>query len=89
MTWKIEFSRDACRFLRQNRVADDDIIEKVSLALKKFRGEDINLNIKKLTGDWEGNYRIRWGRMRIIIAVDFDAFLVQVLRVDWRGNIYK
>lgn len=37
---------------------------------KKFIGEqniqDVNIDLKKLVGDWEGYYRIRIGKMRII-----------------------
>jgi mRNA interferase RelE/StbE len=57
--------------------------------LKKLKGEDINVDIKKLKGKWEGFYRIRFGRLRIIVEFQFQDNRVYIERIDWRGNIYK
>ena len=43
------------------------IIDKIKLALRKFKGMDVNISIKKLSGEWEGFYRVRFGKLRIII----------------------
>ena len=34
-----------------------------------MKGEDVNINLKKLGGDWEGYYRLRKGKLRIIFEV--------------------
>ena len=34
-----------------------------------MKGEDVNINLKKLVGNWEGYYRIRIGKMRLIFKV--------------------
>ena len=54
MNWRIDFSRDAFKFLDQNNLKEDFIIDKIKLALEKFKGEDTNIDIKKLKGEWEG-----------------------------------
>ncbi len=57
--------------------------------LKKIQGEDINVDIKKLKGEWQGFYRSRMGRIRVIFEVNFDAFVVSIENIDFRGSAYK
>lgn len=54
MSWRLDFSNRATKFLKQNDLTDDLVVEKVRLALKKFQGEDVNIDIKRLTGEWKG-----------------------------------
>jgi mRNA interferase RelE/StbE len=89
MKWIVDFSDDSLKFLKKNKIREDYIIEKVEITLKKLKGEDINVDIKKLKGKWEGFYRIRFGRLRIIIEFQFQDNRVYIERIDWRGNVYK
>jgi mRNA interferase RelE/StbE len=89
MKWIVDFSDDSLKFLKKNKIPEDYIIEKVELTLKKLKGEDINVDIKKLKGEWEGFYRIRFGRLRIIVEFQFQDNRVYIERIDWRGNVYK
>jgi mRNA interferase RelE/StbE len=89
MKWIVDFSDDSLKFLKKNKIREDYIIEKVELTLKKLKGEDINVDIKKLKGKWEGFYKIRFGRLRIIIEFQFQDNRVYIERIDWRGNVYK
>jgi len=89
MKWIVDFSDDSLKFLKKNKIREDYIIEKVELTLKKLKGEDINVDIKKPKGKWEGFYRIRFGRLRIIIEFQFQDNRVYIERIDWRGNVYK
>lgn len=89
MNWRIGFSSSSLKFLERNNSKEDFIIDKVKLVLRKFKGEDININIKKLKGVWEGFYRIRFGRLRIIAAFQFENYQVYIEEIDWRGNVYK
>ncbi len=89
MNWRIDFSRDSLKFLEKNNLQEDFIIDKIKLASRKFKGEDINIDIRKLRGEWEGFYRIRFGRLRIIAEFQFEYFRVYVEKIDWRGNVYK
>ncbi len=90
MNWKINFSRDADYFLQKNHaLSREDILALVTQTIKLFTGEDVNVNVKKLKGEWLGFYRIKKGRVRVIASFDFDNFSVFVERVDWRGNVYK
>lgn len=88
MNWRVDLSRDAEKFLRASRLAIEDIRELIARAIRHFRGEDVNINVRKLKGEWTGFYRIRSGRIRIIAEFDFDRSAVFVERIDWRGNVY-
>ena len=89
MKWKIDFSKDSLKFLEQNNLKDNVIIDKVKLVLQKFKGESVNVNIKKLSGKCEGFYRIRSGKLRIILEFQFENYQVYIERIDWRGSAYK
>jgi mRNA interferase RelE/StbE len=89
MKWYIDFSADSLKFLKRNNLTEDFIIEKIRFALRKFQGEDVNVDIKKLKGEWEGFYRIRVGRLRIIVEFQFEYYRVYIEEIDWRGSAYK
>jgi mRNA interferase RelE/StbE len=89
MNWRIDFSENSLKFLKKNNLKEDFIIEKTNLALQKFKGENININVKKLKGEWEGFYRIRSGQIRIIAEFQFERNRVYIEEIDWRGNVYK
>ena len=89
MNWCVDFSKDALKFLDQNNLKEDFIVDKIKFALRKFKGEDINIDIKKLKGEWEGFYRIRFGKLRIIVEFQFEICKAYIDKIDQRGNIYK
>ena len=65
------------------------VIEKIKFALRKFKGDDVNVDIKKLKGEWEGFHRIRSGKLRIITEFKFENYQAYIDKIDWRGNAYK
>jgi len=88
MTWGIDYSKDAYKFIQKNELEDD-----VSGELKKFllrlKGIDVNIDLKKLVGDWAGYYRLRKGDIRIIFAINKQEKALYVEKVDLRGKVYK
>jgi mRNA interferase RelE/StbE len=42
-----------------------------------------------MRGDWEGFYRLRVGKMRVIFIVDFDSSELEVYTIGARGDVYK
>ena len=89
MNWRIDFSASSLKFLKQNNLEENFIIDKIQLTLRKFKGENVNINVKKLSGEWEGFYRIRFGRLRIIVEFQFEQNRAYIEEIDWRGNVYK
>lgn len=88
MNWRIDFSKAAIEFLKDNNLDEEFVIKKIKSALLKFRSEDVNIDIKKLKGEWEGFYRIRSGKLRIIAEFQFKDFHVYIEKIDFRGNVY-
>lgn len=89
MMWGVDFSPRAIAFLAKNRLGEEIVLEKIHLAVKKFHGEVVGVDIKKTKGRWAGFYRIRSGKLRIIASFHFTIQRVFVDVVDWRGNAYK
>ena len=89
MNWQIDFSSNSLKFLKKNNLKENFIIEEIKLVLRKLKGEDVNINVKKLKGEWKGFYRIRSGKIRIIAEFQFEQNRVYIEEIDWRGNIYK
>jgi len=42
-----------------------------------------------MKGDWEGFYRLRVGRVRLIFTVDIASNDVEVYAIGNRGDVYK
>ena len=89
MSWCIDFSANSLKFLKQNNLDEGLVLEKLRLAFRKFKGEDVNIDVRKLDGKWDGFYRIRSGKIRIIAEFQFEKSYVCVEEIDWRGNVYK
>ena len=89
MEWQFDFHKSALKFIEINKISQSEIINIIAKVIKKFEGEDININIVKLKGIWFGFYRIRVGKIRIIAEFNFNNRLVYIEKIDWRGNAYK
>jgi mRNA interferase RelE/StbE len=88
MTWRIDYSRDADKFaLEHNIIPETNAL--INKFLLKARGKKINLDVKKLEGEWRGYFRIRRGRLRIIFAVDKDSSIIYIEKIDTRDSAYK
>ena len=83
MTFKIEFSNQATKFIRN---LSNDIKERIK---KKFR--EIAENPFQYLEHFEGEdcYKLRIGDYRSLIDVDFDKKVLFVRVFDKRGRIYK
>jgi mRNA interferase RelE/StbE len=89
MKWRIKFSHSAEKFIDKNQITYKEILGVIKKALRYFAGEQININIGKLKGEWKGFYRIRMGRLRVIAEFNFEIAVVFIEEIDWRGNVYK
>ncbi len=89
MEWDIALSRQVQKFLSQHHLADDAVTELLARAVKKFNGETVALDLKRLTGKWEGCFRIRTSKYRIIFSINFEAHSVFVEIFDNRDSSYK
>lgn len=88
MKWLIEYSRDADRFIEAQSI-QGEVKKLIEGFLRRLRGESINVDVKKLKGDWKGFFRIRKGSLRIIFSVDTTQGSIYIERVDFRGDAYR
>jgi len=89
MDWRVNLSKESVAFINSGVVSEEQIFRALSLTIKKLRGEKINIDIKKLKGMWSGYHRIRIGKLRMIIEIDFGNKIIYVDRIDFRGSVYK
>ncbi len=88
MNWRIDYSKDAHKFIVKYRI-QEMITQELKKFLLKLEGQNSSIDVKKLWGEWAGYYRIRKGTLRIIFMMDVTEHVIFVERVDFRGNVYK
>lgn len=64
-------------------------LEKKSENQSKILSSNINIDVKKLKGEWAGYYRIRKGKIKVILKPDIEFRTIFVDVVDFRGKVYK
>ena len=89
MEWEIKLSRQAEKFLKRNHLAGDFVADPVRKAILKLEGEVVSIDLKQLSGEWRGCYRVRIGRNRIIFSISFEARTILIEVVDNRGSAYR
>lgn len=89
MEWEIVLSRQAEKFLSKNRLSDQFIIALIVKAIQKLSGESVAADVKRLSGNWVGYYRVRHGKIRAIFSFRFEGKRVFVEVIDYRGNVYR
>jgi len=58
-------------------------------AISRFSGNAVAVDLKRLSGEWNGFYRVRVGRIRIIFAADMSEHTIFVEIIDYRSGAYK
>ena len=89
MNWRIGISRQAEKFLSHNHLPDEFLFEPLKKAIARFSGDAVAVDLKRLSGEWEGFYRIRVGKVRIIFSADVYEHNIFVEVIDYRGGAYK
>lgn len=87
--WKINLSKQTDRFMRNKKIKDNEILSFINKFINYSKGSDENIDVKRIKGKWKGYYRIRIGKVRIMLKVDFKEKIIFVDRMDYRGRVYK
>lgn len=90
----IKFRKNAIKFLQKVDIEDSaKIREKLNQLLIFFEEQGIipftELDIKKMKGDWEGFYRLRIGKFRIVFVVNTNSAEIEIYTIGARGDVYK
>jgi len=86
LTWKIKWEDFAVKQLRK---LDQQIEKRIISYLKKIVLEDPRKQGKPLTGDKSGFWRYRMGEYRIICRIVDKEFIVVIIAVGHRKEIYN
>jgi mRNA interferase RelE/StbE len=85
--YKIELSRQAAKFYQKT---DTVTARRLNLAFAKLSENPCShYNIKRLTGELKGSFRLRAGDIRIIYSVDDKTKIVYIEVIRPRGDVYK
>jgi mRNA interferase RelE/StbE len=88
MKWTIDYSGRAGKFIQKHGINDATRSLLKDLILR-INGKPVNLDLKKLKGQWNGYLRIRTGDIRIILKVYKTEKRLYVDKVDFRGSVYS
>ncbi len=88
--WEIQFNRNALKFFNKldNKLSNQSKDKLNSLNQWIIKNESVNIDIKKLSGEWEGFYRLRQGNIRIILSFDKNNQIIIVHEIALRSDIY-
>ena len=85
--YRIELSRKAARFYHKT---DKTTAKRLNLAFSKLSEDPFQqYNIKKLSGELTGSFRLRLGDMRLVYSVDEKKKIVYIEVIGFRGDVYK
>lgn len=87
--WEIDVSRQADKFVKKENIKDDKVLSLIQKFINYSKGMNENIDVKKLKGKWAGYHRIRFGKIRIILKVNFEERKIYVDTIDYRGDVYK
>jgi len=90
----VKFRKQAVKFLQKASTED---VSRIQSALRQLiimvEEQGIipfnDLDIKKMKGEWEGFYRLRVRKNRVIFAVRIDSGEVDVYTIGARGDVYN
>ena len=85
--YEIELAKNAAKFYQK---ADTPNVRRLNAAFDKLAEDPYHhYNIKPLTGDLQGSYRLRIGNIRIIYSIDDSVKIVYIEVIGFRGDVYK
>jgi len=85
--WRVEFDRDAARDLRKLGAEAERAILRY-LRQRIATAEDPRRFGRALTGDLKGLWRYRVGDYRMVAAIEDDRFVVLIVTVGHRREVY-
>lgn len=87
MSWEVELSPDAAKWLRK---ADHDTARRIRAALRAIATLDSPRSRgKALTGGLSGLWRYRVGNYRVVCDLRDALLVVLVIDIDHRSSIYE
>jgi len=93
LEWKIRIHRKALKFLeeipKEERKRVEDRLNDLLNSLESGTLLHTRLDVKKLKGAWEGFFRLRVGKTRIIFKIEVENKDVLVYNIHYRKQAYE
>ena len=88
MKWIVEYSKRADSFIEEHNI-ENKVRDSIRDFILRITGSPINIDVRKLKGQWTGYYRVRKGNIRIILRLDSEISTVFIDVVDFRRSVYR
>jgi mRNA interferase RelE/StbE len=88
MSWSIKVSSIAEKYFKKLDKKRRRKVKEKLLALSRQQNPLENIQVKALTGELKGFYRLRVGDYRIIFALLEEEKVIAVVNIFPRGNAY-
>ena len=90
----LKFRKSAIKFIQSaDSETTANIRQKLNQLVSSVENQSIipfnDLDIKKMKGNWEGYYRLRIGKIRVIFIVDLTSGDIEIYNIGFRGDVYK
>ena len=90
----LKFRKNAIKFLESlDEKTREKVRQKLKILVYSVQDKAVipfnDLDIKRIKGNWEGFYRLRIGKIRVIFTVDLTSENIEVYRIGFRGDIYQ
>ena len=89
MTWKIKLSSRAEKYYNKLDMDIKGRVKKELMHLNDFHSPIEHQQVRRLTGELNGFYRLKVGSYRIIFAVLKENNTIAVVNIAPRGDVYK
>ena len=91
---KAIYSKQSVKFLKKlEPAAQVNIKKKIALLKRSLEQEGVipfsEMDIKQLKGNWDGFYRLRIGKIRVIFKLSGQHESLLIYDIAFRGSAYK
>ncbi len=87
--YQVALSNQADKKIKSGLLSEDTLFNLLDSFIDSVKGIDTTSDVIKLSGKWKGCYRIRYGKLRIVIKVDFSKKYILVKKIGARKNVYR
>jgi mRNA interferase RelE/StbE len=88
MSWKIEIKPSVEKQYRKLDKKTRKRFKNALLALEKENNPLLAANVRPLTGELRGDYRVRTGKWRVLFTPDEDKKIINIYAIIPRGDAY-
>ena len=88
--WKIEINKQSDKFLENNtNEIKETVFSKIRIVRDWLENKNaLTVDFKRLKGEYKNMYRIRTGKIRVIVILDKENKILRIHNIDFRGSVY-